>query len=92
MQLLQDFAGIPIWIKQKVTISDDISQFLQTDEILRRCEGVGRLLLHQPGDSIIMTTENRSNSTGTIIIHTRNALYRILTLETPSNIIFCDRY
>lgn len=61
MQLLTDFSTVPIWIQEKIMISDDIRQFLQTDEILRRCEGVGRLLLRQPGDTIIIA--NKDNST-----------------------------
>lgn len=57
LQLLIDFGAISCWIKEKVLVSDDIRQFLRSNETLRMCEGVGRLLLRQPGETIIMNTE-----------------------------------
>lgn len=56
-QLLVDFAAIQVWIQEKVNISDDIRYLLKTSEILRRCEGVGRLLLREHGESINMNSE-----------------------------------
>lgn len=64
IQLLVDFGAIPIWIKEKVAISSEIRQFLTSDEILRRCEGVGRLLLRQPGESIVMSSEKKVSMKG----------------------------
>lgn len=57
LQLLIDFGATSCWITEKVLVSDDIRQFLRSIEILRICEGVGRLLLRQPGETIIMNTE-----------------------------------
>ncbi|XP_035458533.2 uncharacterized protein LOC118281873 [Spodoptera frugiperda] len=54
MQLLHDFNEVRNWLsdcKQLATASK--KQMLQ-NEVLRRCEGVGRLLLHAPGDLISM--------------------------------------
>lgn len=55
-----DFAAIPIWLEEKVDIAEDTRQLLKTSEILRRCEGVGRLLLRQPGECIVMDSKRNS--------------------------------
>ena len=47
-------------------INNEIQSFLTSDEILRRCEGVGRLLLRHPGESIVMSSEQDIFQTGTL--------------------------
>lgn len=89
IQLLIDFGAIPVWIKEKVSVSNDIRQFLKSNEILRRCEGVGRLLLRQPGESIIMNSEgNASAGNSQTKVRNRNQLkksdYVSFLVETDS--------
>lgn len=52
-QLLCDFDYIKIWLNNN-KINDNIHNKLVKNEILRRCEGVGRLLLRNPGERITM--------------------------------------
>jgi hypothetical protein len=54
LQLLIDFAHILTWITNCCIISEKIRQQLLKNEVLRRCEGVGRLLIRHPGEAISM--------------------------------------
>ncbi|XP_066260472.1 coiled-coil domain-containing protein 142 [Euwallacea similis] len=53
-QLLCDFAYVSMWIEECPSISDRMKKKLVKNEILRRCEGVGRLLLRCPGEKLNM--------------------------------------
>ncbi|CAH1404432.1 unnamed protein product, partial [Nezara viridula] len=50
LQLLADFGAVPTWLMERVQATPN----LLSTEMLRRCEGVGRLLLSQPGHRIPM--------------------------------------
>uniref|UniRef100_T1HAZ7 Coiled-coil protein 142 C-terminal domain-containing protein n=1 Tax=Rhodnius prolixus TaxID=13249 RepID=T1HAZ7_RHOPR len=50
LQLLADFGAVPTWLMERVEATPN----LLCTEMLRRCEGVGRLLLSQPGHRIPM--------------------------------------
>ncbi|XP_047113122.1 uncharacterized protein LOC124789716 [Schistocerca piceifrons] len=61
VQLLMDFAAIPTWLEQQKDVSSSIQHYLMKHEVLRRCEGVGRLLLRRPGEPIPMV-EHKTRS------------------------------
>ncbi|XP_071556235.1 coiled-coil domain-containing protein 142 [Temnothorax nylanderi] len=53
-QLLTDFAYVSTWVTECSIISQNVRNHLLKNEVLRRCEGVGRLLLRHPGEAIAM--------------------------------------
>ncbi|XP_012222810.1 coiled-coil domain-containing protein 142 [Linepithema humile] len=53
-QLLTDFAYVSAWVTECAIISQNVRNHLLKNEVLRRCEGVGRLLLRHPGEAIAM--------------------------------------
>lgn len=56
LQLLTDFGAIPTWIVERINVNQDVRKHLLNTEVLRRCEGVGRLLLRRPGERIPMSS------------------------------------
>lgn len=54
LQLLTDFAYIGNWLVNCPIISQEMRKKMLKNEVLRRCEGVGRLLLRSPGEHIKM--------------------------------------
>lgn len=58
-QLLTDFAYVSHWVTQCSIVSQNIKEQLLKNEVLRRCEGVGRLLLRHPGEAIAMQKQMR---------------------------------
>ncbi|XP_032680004.1 coiled-coil domain-containing protein 142 [Odontomachus brunneus] len=54
LQLLTDFAYVSTWVNECSIISQNVRNHLLKNEVLRRCEGVGRLLLRHPGEAIAM--------------------------------------
>ncbi|XP_012267133.2 coiled-coil domain-containing protein 142 [Athalia rosae] len=63
LQLLTDFAFVKTWLMECSIISQTVKGHLLKNEVLRRCEGVGRLLLRHPGEAITMRKKPvRSNS------------------------------
>ncbi|XP_046753058.1 coiled-coil domain-containing protein 142 [Diprion similis] len=54
LQLLTDFAFVKTWLMERSIISPTVRGHLLKNEVLRRCEGVGRLLLRNPGEAIVM--------------------------------------
>ncbi|RZF35155.1 hypothetical protein LSTR_LSTR007857 [Laodelphax striatellus] len=50
LQLLTDFGAVPTWLLERVTLLAEVRKPLLNNDILRRCEGVGRLLLHEEAD------------------------------------------
>ncbi|XP_018334687.1 uncharacterized protein LOC108743606 isoform X2 [Agrilus planipennis] len=53
-QLLTDFYSIGTWIVNCKDISQETRKKMLRNEVLRRCEGVGKLLLRSPGEKIKM--------------------------------------
>ncbi|XP_077287782.1 uncharacterized protein LOC143912376 [Arctopsyche grandis] len=53
-QLLIDFETVKTWLNECKVLSDITRRQMLNNEVLRRCEGVGKLLLHSPGDPISM--------------------------------------
>ncbi|XP_068631810.1 uncharacterized protein [Battus philenor] len=53
-QLLADFNEVRNWLNDCKQLSNISRKEMLQNEVLRRCEGVGRLLLHAPGDLISM--------------------------------------
>ncbi|XP_054013894.1 coiled-coil domain-containing protein 142 [Hylaeus anthracinus] len=66
LQLLTDFAYVSQWVTSCTIISQDVRNRLLKNEVLRRCEGVGRLLLRHPGEAISMRKRltRRTNERG----------------------------
>ncbi|XP_030022372.2 LOW QUALITY PROTEIN: uncharacterized protein LOC115441649 [Manduca sexta] len=54
LQLLADFNEVRNWLNDNILIATAARKQMLQNEVLRRCEGVGRLLLHAPGDLISM--------------------------------------
>ncbi|XP_075976684.1 uncharacterized protein LOC142976947 [Anticarsia gemmatalis] len=54
MQLLADFNEVRNWLNECKSLATAARKQMLQNEVLRRCEGVGRLLLHAPGDLISM--------------------------------------
>lgn len=55
LQLLTDFGAVPTWLCERVSLPAELRAALLRHEVLRRCEGVGRLLLRRPGERVAMT-------------------------------------
>ncbi|XP_022112397.2 uncharacterized protein LOC110991368 [Pieris rapae] len=53
-QLLVDFNEVRVWLNECKSLTTTARKQMLQNEVLRRCEGVGRLLLHAPGDLISM--------------------------------------
>ncbi|VEN60763.1 unnamed protein product [Callosobruchus maculatus] len=58
-QLLCDFASVTAWLTNCLIVSETMRNKLLKNEILKRCEGVGRLLLRCPGEKIKMADKNK---------------------------------
>lgn len=58
-QLLCDFGYITTWLIDCPNIGETMRKGLIKNEVLRRCEGVGRLLLRCPGEKIKMTVKQK---------------------------------
>lgn len=61
IQLLTDFNAVPTWLERNTFIGEELQEFLISDEILRRCTGVGHLLLRKPGELLSMTAGGGAN-------------------------------
>ncbi|XP_026467436.1 uncharacterized protein LOC113370990 [Ctenocephalides felis] len=60
-QLLNDFGAVADWLRECSILSDEAKKQMTKNEVLRQCEGVGRLLLRKPNEFIDMT--NKGNKT-----------------------------
>lgn len=58
-QLLCDFGYVTTWLIDYQNIGESMRKKLLKNEVLRRCEGVGRLLLRCPGEKIKMADKNK---------------------------------
>jgi hypothetical protein len=56
LQLLVDFGSVPDWLEGCPWLQIEVRNHLAHSEVLRRCEGVGRLLLRHPGEPIAMVS------------------------------------
>nr|XP_022918204.1 uncharacterized protein LOC111427337 [Onthophagus taurus] len=59
IQLLTDFASVSTWIINCSIISQEMRRRMLKNEVLRRCEGVGKLLLRSPGEHIKMSDKTK---------------------------------
>lgn len=59
INLLKDFDGVSEWISSCEHVPLEFSEKLAKHEVLRMCEGVGRLLLRKPEDIISMIPSTR---------------------------------
>lgn len=64
LQLLCDFAFVSKWISDCATITEDMRKAMLKNEVLRRCEGVGKLLLRSPGEHIKMNDDSSRKPKG----------------------------
>lgn len=51
-QLLTDFRSISTWLMGCSIVRQEIKKSMLKNEVLRRCEGVGRLLLRSRGERL----------------------------------------
>lgn len=56
LNLLQDFEGVSQWIINCNYVLPEHVEILSKHEVLRTCEGVGKILLRKPFESISMTS------------------------------------
>jgi hypothetical protein len=61
LQLLVDFASVPNWLEGCTWLESAVRNHLARSEVLRRCEGVGRLLLRCPGEPVAMISPVSAN-------------------------------
>ncbi|XP_018563255.1 uncharacterized protein LOC108904989 [Anoplophora glabripennis] len=73
-QLLSDFAHIATWLVDCSIVQEPIRKKLLRNEVLKRCEGVGRLLLRCPGERIRMVDKNKPKSSNSESDGERNEL------------------
>lgn len=72
LQLLTDFAYVSTWIINCPIISQDMRKDMLKNEVLRRCEGVGRLLLRSRGEHIRMNDKQAKQEGKDIILNKTN--------------------
>ncbi|XP_076632201.1 coiled-coil domain-containing protein 142 [Colletes latitarsis] len=100
LQLLTDFAYVSKWVTSCSIISQEVRDHLLKNEVLRRCEGVGRLLLRHPGEAISMrkrltrTTNERGSPESPGLERMPAEMYvpnqeQWLELRAPRRYIFC---
>jgi len=61
LQLLVDFGSVPNWLEDCTWLESVVRNRLAHSEVLRRCEGVGRLLLRCPGEPVAMISPVTAN-------------------------------
>lgn len=73
MNLLKDFDGVSQWILSCHDIQKEHVEILARHEVLRMCEGVGKILLRKPDEVISMMSEIKltkaMNGTATFDFH-----------------------
>ncbi|KAK4875057.1 hypothetical protein RN001_011479 [Aquatica leii] len=62
-QLLTDFASIGTWLVNCPIVTPHMRKEMLRNEVLRRCEGVGKLLLRCPGEQLRMNEKIRPGET-----------------------------
>ncbi|KAF5288634.1 hypothetical protein FQA39_LY15329 [Lamprigera yunnana] len=60
-QLLMDFASVRTWLLNCSIMTQSIRKEMLKNEVLRRCEGVGKLLLRSPGEQLKMNDKVKSD-------------------------------
>lgn len=53
--MLRDFEGVSEWIRACKNVRPEHVEILAKHEVLRTCEGVGKILLRKPNEIISMT-------------------------------------
>lgn len=61
INLLTDFDGVSIWITSCKSVQSNHTELLAKHEVLRMCEGVGKILLRKPEEVISMIPSPRFN-------------------------------
>lgn len=54
LNLLKDFEGIAEWIENNKEVPENFREKLMKHEVLKYCEGVGKILLREPDEVISM--------------------------------------
>lgn len=83
LQLLCDFAFVSKWITDCATITHEMRKTMLKNEVLRRCEGVGKLLLRSPGEHIKMSNDSSNKKSKGVLVElqiTSDYLYKICNL------------
>lgn len=80
LQLLCDFAFVSKWISDCASITHEMRKSMLKNEVLRRCEGVGKLLLRSPGEHIKMTSEIDNKKTKGRFIIPKNCMWNSLVV------------
>lgn len=57
LNLLRDFDGVSEWIRACKYVRPEHVEILAKHEVLRTCEGVGKILLRKPFEVISMTEQ-----------------------------------
>lgn len=60
LNLLRDFDGVSEWIRTCKYVRPEHVEILAKHEVLRTCEGVGKILLRKPFEVILMTEQSSS--------------------------------
>lgn len=68
LQLLCDFAYVSKWISECGTITQEMRNKMLKNEVLRRCEGVGKLLLRSPGEHIKMNDSSKKPNKSELLL------------------------
>lgn len=55
--MLRDFEGVSEWIRACKCVRSEHVEILAKHEVLRTCEGVGKILLRKPFEIISMTEQ-----------------------------------
>ncbi|KAF5296665.1 hypothetical protein FQR65_LT10205 [Abscondita terminalis] len=58
-QLLVDFGSVANWLVNCPIVTQEMRKEMLKNEVLRRCEGVGRLLLRCPGEQLKMNDKTK---------------------------------
>uniref|UniRef100_A0A1Y1MI24 Coiled-coil protein 142 C-terminal domain-containing protein n=1 Tax=Photinus pyralis TaxID=7054 RepID=A0A1Y1MI24_PHOPY len=64
-----DFASVTTWLVNCPIITQHMRKVMLKNEVLRRCEGVGRLLLRSPGEQLKMNEIKANGSVLSKIVH-----------------------
>lgn len=70
-QLLTDFESVSTWLINCPIVTQQMRKKMLKNEVLRRCQGVGRLLLRSPGDHLKMNEKSKRPGK---YIHIKNSL------------------
>lgn len=85
-QLLTDFGCVRTWLVNCPILTSHIRKKMLKNEVLRRCEGVGKLLLRAPGEHLKMREKKRNGNFSKVSDYCYGALFfTILDNESPTS-------